>query len=167
MDESPTRSERERRVEEIDARTDAPNVRAERIWQTLKRHAPNETNWDVLCFAVEFIGMLVHEFPWLEVVAKPLATRFYTAHYAKEGLYDGPRRSDEVAVEHEHRRPNMGGEQKENSSGIVLASGIFGRRSTEPEVGLHVSDNRDKPSEGGSSETARSNERGDSGSNEG
>ncbi len=170
MDEDTPSLERTRRVDEIDARTDAPNVRAQRIWHVLRQHAPNESNWDVLCFAVEYVGMLSPEFPWLEDVARALAARVYTAHYAKEGLYDGPTRSSEPFVEPQHRSPNMGGEPKEISPRIVLASGFIGGRKKNIEPALHIRDNRPRETEGGCEETTRDdvsgNSRGDAGRND-
>lgn len=169
MDEDSAEVERKRRIDEIDQRVAAPEVRADRIWKILREHAPDKTNWDVLCFAVEFIGMLVPEYPWLEDVAKPLVSRVYTAHYVKEGLYDGWQyaRRDESPAQLEHRRADMGGESKTDSTRIVLPSGIFGRSTKESSAGLHLSDNREVSTENGGEETTRSDERRDSGGDAG
>lgn len=163
MDESNADSEREYRIDEIDARTDSPHVCAQRIWNILRQHAPNETNWDILCFAVEYIGMLVPECPWLEDVAKPLAVRVYTAHYAKEGLYDAPRGRPEATTQPEYRRPNMGAGQKENSNRLILESGFIGGRKKNAESALHLRDNPADSTESRGPQTTGNDVGGDSG----
>jgi hypothetical protein len=72
-------------VEKVDAAVESPNNRALRIHEILRNsidstgRTPND--WDMICFSVEFLGLMSHTYPWLEQVAKEASKLVYTAHY--------------------------------------------------------------------------------------
>ncbi len=69
-------------VAKIDKLTDSPSIRAGFIWETLARSKAQEiTNWDLICFSVEILGLMSSEFPWLREGAKAVNGIVYKAHY--------------------------------------------------------------------------------------
>ncbi len=63
----------------VDAKYDSPQQRAQKIFNLLREK--DHTNWDALCFAVEFLGFLSPYYPWLTDVARESTRLVYTAHY--------------------------------------------------------------------------------------
>jgi hypothetical protein len=63
----------------VDAKYDSPEVRAQKVFDLLRENG--FTNWDGLCFAVEFMGALSPTYPWLTEPAREASRLVYTAHY--------------------------------------------------------------------------------------
>lgn len=63
----------------VDAKFDSPEKRAQRVFDLLRKH--DISNWDALCFAVEFMGFLSPHYPWLTDAARETTRLVYTAHY--------------------------------------------------------------------------------------
>ena len=81
-DEADKRAARTREhIGEVDKQIASPSERAALVWSYLKNEHPDLTDWDVICFSTEYLGMMVPVHPWLEELAKKLATLVYTAHY--------------------------------------------------------------------------------------
>jgi len=69
-------------IAKIDRLTDSPSKRAEFIWETLAKSKAQEiTNWDLICFSVEILGLMSSEFPWLQEAAMAASKIVYKAHY--------------------------------------------------------------------------------------
>ena len=69
-------------VEKIDKLTKSPSERAKFIWLVLADGANEKvTNWDLICFCVETLGLLSSEFPWLKEAAVTASKIVYKAHY--------------------------------------------------------------------------------------
>lgn len=68
-------------IKKVDALYPSPSERASRIFQSLKTADPTATDWDTLCFATEFVGLMSQEWEWLRPVALRLNQLVYTAHY--------------------------------------------------------------------------------------
>jgi hypothetical protein len=51
------------------------------VWDLIKTNFPNLTDWDILCFASQYIAMQSLNWMWLQEPAKDLAKLVYTAHY--------------------------------------------------------------------------------------
>ena len=75
-------AELEKRISLVDERIPSPSQRAEYVWRHLRTTAPDLTDWDILCFAVEYIAMMTPVYPWLLTSARAVAQLVYTAHYA-------------------------------------------------------------------------------------
>jgi len=78
----------EQLIAEVDKRVVSPDERANYIWQLLKKEHPDLTDWDVLCFAIEYIGMMHTVHSWLEFPAKHLTSLLYNAHYLNSEAID-------------------------------------------------------------------------------
>jgi hypothetical protein len=65
----------------VDKQVASPSDRAHDVWAVIKTHAPDLTDWDVICFSVEFLGMMVNVHPWLETPVKEVSKLVYSAHY--------------------------------------------------------------------------------------
>ncbi len=85
MDLSSNLGETVRITKEIVAGTDAkipsPGERALHIWNILKLEHPELTDWDLACFAGEYLGMIHPVYPWIENVARQTLSLIYTYHY--------------------------------------------------------------------------------------
>lgn len=78
------------RVSAIDAVTKSPEQRAQQVFNTIRDVNANFTNWDLLCFAGELLGLSVAAYTWLEKPAKETLKLLYSAHYFRGhdlGLY--------------------------------------------------------------------------------
>lgn len=69
------------RIKEIDSIIPSPQQRATKIFNLLRRTDPDLSQWDLLCFCAEFLGMQSQTFHWLEEPAKRVAMLIYHAHY--------------------------------------------------------------------------------------
>lgn len=79
----------EARIETRDKGTPNPENRAGWIFRELKSKYPNLTNWDLLCFASEFIASNVLAYEWLpREEIKLILRRIYIAHYMLEEIPD-------------------------------------------------------------------------------
>ena len=84
MEESDRSDERvltEGFIEKIDKLTRSPSERASDIWIELDRGHLEISNWDVICFSVETLGLMSSEFPWLREAAIAVNKLVYKAHY--------------------------------------------------------------------------------------
>lgn len=68
-------------IREVDQRFVSPGERANHIWTILKSEHPELTDWDVICFAGEYLGMMSRVHLWLEEPAKRAIGLIYAAHY--------------------------------------------------------------------------------------
>lgn len=85
------------RMREIDAKYKSPKDRAEHVFRILQKH--KITNWDSLCFAVEFMAYQATDpyMSWLEQPARHAAQLLYTMHYEMaENLYSTVEAEDEL-----------------------------------------------------------------------
>src|SRR3954469_20742226 len=81
-DEDNQRAARTREhIRNVDNKVASPSVRAGLVWEFLRIEQPHLTDWDLICFAVEFLGMMTHTHPWLEEDVKSISKLVYTAHY--------------------------------------------------------------------------------------
>lgn len=63
----------------VDAKLKSPEQRALAVYQYLRES--QFTTWDVLCFCVNWLGIMAAVWPWLEAPAKILSGLVYKAHY--------------------------------------------------------------------------------------
>jgi len=68
-------------IDGIDKLTRSPSERASDIWTELDKGKNKITNWDVVCFSVETLGLMSSEFPWLREAAMAVSKLVYKAHY--------------------------------------------------------------------------------------
>jgi len=68
-------------IERIDNLTRSPSGRAELIWERLSIPTSKVSNWDLVCFSVETLGLMSSEFPWLREAAIAASHLVYKAHY--------------------------------------------------------------------------------------
>lgn len=115
----------EAHIRDVDQRFVSPGERADYIWQLLRAEHPELTDWDVICFAVEYLGMMSRVHLWLEDAAKKAAGLVYAAHYmnaenidANSGLKRPPAPPDDKPKDREEG-VNTSGERKGDSDGIV------------------------------------------------
>lgn len=81
------RTERERKsalIALVDAAHPPPELRARKVLDSLRQDSSLDT-WDVLCFCVEYLGMMSAVWPWLTEDAKRVAKLVYIAHYEHFG----------------------------------------------------------------------------------
>ena len=82
----------------------SPSERATIVYKKLQLMFGDDlTNWDLICFCVEYLGMMVEAFPWLNSngVMKQLSTLVYTAHYLdKTTLVPSGVRANESLIQH-------------------------------------------------------------------
>lgn len=78
----------EQHIAEIDEKVVSPGERANYIWKLLKQEHPDLTDWDVLCFASEYLAMMSSAHLWLEDAAKKVVGLIYTAHYMNPEAID-------------------------------------------------------------------------------
>lgn len=69
-----------RLIEEKDKVSASPEKRAELVWKILQQ-STTITDWDVVCFCVNFLGLMSAKWMWLEENAKAISRLVYTAHY--------------------------------------------------------------------------------------
>ncbi len=74
---------KERVVQAVDNLYPSPQDRANSIWRIIRTDPSlsNMTDWDLLCFCVEYIAMQSQQFLFIEKEAKHLSNLLYTAHY--------------------------------------------------------------------------------------
>ena len=67
----------------IDKEYPSPNDRARKVYANIMPIITEKefSEWDLLCFAVEWIGWISQSFPFIAVDAKNLNSLLYTAHY--------------------------------------------------------------------------------------
>lgn len=68
-------------VGRIDALTKSPSRRAYIVWEILSNSNNKLSNWDLICFSVEILGLMSSEFPWLKEAAMMVSKIVHKAHY--------------------------------------------------------------------------------------
>lgn len=68
-------------IKKIDNLTRSPSKRADLIWEKLSLSTSKISNWDLVCFCVEVLGLMSTEFPWLREAAIAANHLVYKAHY--------------------------------------------------------------------------------------
>lgn len=71
-------------VERIDRLTKSPSDRARVLWNDLSIPTRRISNWDLVCFCVETLGLMSSEFPWLREAAMSASHLVYKAHYLNQ-----------------------------------------------------------------------------------
>ena len=66
-------------AELIENDENGPSTRAHKVLQLLRNSTV--TDWDMVCFAVEFLAMMHTVYPWLEESAREITRLVYIAHY--------------------------------------------------------------------------------------
>lgn len=84
----------EKMIQEKDLVTESPDKRAVRVFALLKERCPDLTQWDLLCFCAEYIGMQATTHQLLERGARDILGNLYSIHY----LLDIPKGSDDVTI---------------------------------------------------------------------
>lgn len=70
------------RVSKVDAHVKNPAERALKVWNKLYLDDSDSlTDWDLVCFAVEYLGFMSTVFPFIAPEAKRLNVLVYKAHY--------------------------------------------------------------------------------------
>lgn len=72
----------EQTIERIDRLTLSPSRRAAECWAKLDKEGL--TDWDLICFCTEVIGLLASVFPFLTEDARNINRIVYMAHYANQ-----------------------------------------------------------------------------------
>jgi hypothetical protein len=76
-----------RRIEERDLKSPNPEVRAGYILNLIKNTNNDVTNWDLICFCVEFLGAQIAVYDWLDQdMIRTLTQRVYIAHYTRNDI---------------------------------------------------------------------------------
>lgn len=70
-------------LKELEKDSNSPNIRATIVYGLLKDE--RLTDYDALCFAIEFIAAKSGEMPWLLGPAKELINKLYIMHLTKFG----------------------------------------------------------------------------------
>lgn len=78
MEESNSSSKRK---QEIENDPDSPDKRAYKVLDAIRKNSTGITDWDMICFSVEFLAMMHSVYPWLEGVARQATKLVYIAHY--------------------------------------------------------------------------------------
>lgn len=73
-------------IEMVNKMMPSPEDRAGMIWTMLQDSAQGDdgsyiSNWDMICFSVEILGLFSAEFPWMKESAKQINQLVYKAHY--------------------------------------------------------------------------------------
>jgi hypothetical protein len=76
------------RMKERDALIPSPEQRAKAIWNILNQREKKPTYWDLICFAVETLGSVVTEYPFLRAPVKHIIKYFYSIHYLQDTLME-------------------------------------------------------------------------------
>lgn len=73
------KEELEKQIEKIDKLTPSPSARAKKVLEILSHH--KFSNWDLICFSVEYFASQALVYTWLKVYIKPVVRVIYNAHY--------------------------------------------------------------------------------------
>ena len=68
-------------IEKVDKLTKSPSLRAKVVWNDLSIQTRRLSNWDLICFCAETLGLMSSEFPWLREAAIIINKIVYKAHY--------------------------------------------------------------------------------------
>ena len=76
-----TKKEWDDKVSLVDSQIQDPVQRAKKVYDLLKEHS-DLTDWDLVCFSSEFLGMMsMGPLPYLENAIKPVSKLVYMQHY--------------------------------------------------------------------------------------
>jgi len=73
---------REELVARVDKTKSSPSQRAALVYKILLES--DLSNWDVVCFCAEYLGLMIETMPHIEKLAKELSQLIYTQHYLME-----------------------------------------------------------------------------------
>ena len=68
-------------MEEIDDLYPSPTQNAELVFGILRTEHPELTNWELLCFASMYIGLVGDQYPWLKMPAMAINRLLHILHY--------------------------------------------------------------------------------------
>lgn len=106
-------------IQEIDKVSDSPQIRAQVIWNVLRRE--DFSDWDIVCFATEALALLSARYSYLGEAAKAVARLVYSAHYFYPENFNKRVHSDEPL--------NRGSDREtavvEDSKGIDAPKSLF------------------------------------------
>lgn len=71
----------EERIAARDKISPSPEQRAAHLWAEIQRLNPKPTQWDIVCFCTEALGVIAAHHEFLQAVVKQLNRTVYTAHY--------------------------------------------------------------------------------------
>jgi hypothetical protein len=74
-------------MKEVDKTTLDPGQRAQKVLLILRQNK-ELTNWDILCFAVEYMGLMSLQQPILMKAAQVITKWLYIAHYVNHGFIE-------------------------------------------------------------------------------
>ncbi len=99
-------------LERVDHATPGPGERAAYVWELLQHEHPELTDWDVVCFAANFLGYMSPALPWLHEDAKHICNLVYKAHYLNGDKIDTAsaikRGTDRVLPQHNEESGSAG-----------------------------------------------------------
>lgn len=125
-----------RGLEAFDKVTPSPEARATAIYNALKVDHPEYTEWDLICFCVNYLAKMTVVYTYLTDYIKPLCTIVYKAHYLAtdpqdvaintgiKGITEGGA-SSHKSFDRE-TRPNESTESNKDSKRIIPTSGRIG-----------------------------------------
>jgi hypothetical protein len=130
-------SQLEARMKVVDGLMPSPEERAEVVWTLLRSHFPDLTDWDILCFATQYIAMQSAQWTWLLEPAKELSNLVHTAHYMmneKHPTETGLKRAEPLAG----GRDNGQAGSQENGARFIPPSSEHGRGGEDFASALHI-----------------------------
>jgi hypothetical protein len=115
-------------VGNVDQRIASPSERAKLVWDIIRTHAPELTDWDVICFSAEYLGMMVNVQPWLEIPVKEVSKLVYTAHYLTPDVdvSSSIKRAEAGEPLDTKQGSNASEERKADSPGVIRTRFSFG-----------------------------------------
>lgn len=122
--DSPDHASKSASIADVDKNFPSPDERARHVYAILQKHAPELTDWDVVCFSANYLGWMATTWEWLRIPAKHICNLIYTAHYLlaeKTGIGTG--------IPHKLRDPEppqiMAREHHDKRGGIDVSGGGF------------------------------------------
>ena len=94
-------------IARVDKLTNSPSIRARILWAELSISTNKLTNWDLICFCTETLGLMSSEFPWLREAALAVSRIVYRAHYLNQDRIIAS--EHEIPLDGEIRIPKMTG----------------------------------------------------------
>ncbi len=78
----------EAHIEQIDKMMPPPAERARIVWEAIQKDTSITyiSNWDIVCFSVETLGLMSAEFPWMKEAAIQISQLVYRAHYLNHDI---------------------------------------------------------------------------------
>lgn len=109
-------------IEQVDKMMPPPSERARLVWESIQRDTSVTyiSNWDIVCFSVETLGLMSAEFPWLQEAAKQVSALVYKAHYLN---HDKIREHETEVIRMGIPRPEDNGKSMFDAMGIPKMTG--------------------------------------------